>query len=332
MNRFKNNIKLIIGLLISFAFMYLAFSKVDFSRMMHEFASAKYIYVFPAIGVMFISYWLRSLRWRYLMEPIVHVKIAPLFSALLIGYMANSFLPAHLGELIRAFIIGKKKDIPSTTVFGTIVTERILDILVLVLLMGVTIIIFPFPSWVRNSGYLLLAGTVVLAVMLLLMKKYRDKSLALISKFSGFLPTSLQEKISKAVGALLDGIVPLKNSTHYIMVFFLTLFIWVCYAASFQFIFYCFDMVSTYSLPWTAALVLLVVTTISVLVPSSPGYVGTYHFLCQLALGFFAVPKAASLSYAFIMHGINFFPVIIAGLILAAFSKMNLWRFYKERT
>jgi hypothetical protein len=99
---------------------------------------------------------------------------------------------------------------------------------------------------------------------------------------------------------------------------------------SFQVIFYAFDFVKVYSLPWDASLVLLVITTISVLVPSSPGYVGTYHYLCQLSLGFFSVPPEASLSYAIILHGLNFFPIIIIGLVLVSLTKMNLKSLQEE--
>ena len=71
-------------------------------------------------------------------------------------------------------------------------------------------------------------------------------------------------------------------------------------------------------------LVLLVMTTISILVPSSPGYVGTYHYLCQLALGLFLVPKGPALSYAVIVHGINILPVLVLGLIILSLEGLSI--------
>ncbi|MCP5108676.1 MAG: flippase-like domain-containing protein [bacterium] len=330
MKLLKKNIKILAGVLISAAFMYLALSKVDYGRMLQEFGAVNYFYVLPAVLVIFLSYWLRSLRWRYLMDPIKRVHTGSLFSALLIGYMANSFLPAHLGELIRAYIIGKRENLSSSMVFGTIIVERILDILSLVLLMGITILIFPFPPWVRVSGYLLLGGAVGLSAVLVLMKIYRSRSLAILSKLTGWLPERVRDRITGLFSSLLDGIVPLKRSSHYFIVLVLTLVIWLCYAGSFQIVFYSFNFAALSSLPWTAALVLLVITTISVVVPSSPGYVGTYHFLCQLSLGFFGISETTSLSYAFIMHGINFFPIIIVGLLLVSLTKLSLKNLQKE--
>lgn len=326
----KKNIKTIIGVLISAVFMYLAVRKVNFSELMNSFAKVEYWYLLPGLAVIFLSHWLRALRWRYLMEPIATIKLGRLFSALLIGYMGNAFLPAHLGELIRAYIIGKKENISASTVLGTVLVERIIDVLTLLLIMGITVIIFPFPAWVRNSGYIFLAVIVLMSAVLVLMKIYRTRSLSIASKLTRPLPEKLQTKLLDILNALLDGIVPLKKKNHYIIVFILTILIWLCYAGLFQIIFYSFDFVATYSLPWTAALVLLVITTISVLVPSSPGYVGTYHYLCQLSLGLFAVPPDTALSFAFIMHGINFFPIIIVGLVLVSLTKMSLKRLQEE--
>jgi len=326
----KKNIKTIIGVLISAVFMYLAVRKVDFHEMMNSFAKAEYWYILPALAIIFFSHWLRAVRWRYLMEPIAPVKLNRLFSALLIGYMGNAFLPAHLGELIRVYIIGKKENISASTVLGTVIVERIVDVFTLLLLLGVAVIIFPFPAWVRNSGYIFLAAIVFLSVVLVLMKIYRTRGLGIVSKLARPLPAKWRTRLLDILGALLDGIAPLKKKGHYVIVFILTMLIWLCYAVSFQVIFYAFDFVKIYSLPWTAALVLLVITTISVLVPSSPGYVGTYHYLCQLSLALFAVPPETALSFAFILHGLNFFPIIIVGLVLVSLSKMSLKRLQEE--
>ena len=68
------------------------------------------------------------------------------------------------------------------------------------------------------------------------------------------------------------------------------------------------------------------VTTIAVVVPSSPGYVGTYHYLCQIALAMFGVPAGPALSFATVVHGANFFPVFIAGLLFAQYEGMTIFR------
>ncbi len=329
--KLKKSLKLLIGLLISAVFMYLAFRKVDFQQMWDAFKGANYWYIFPSIAAMFISYWLRAFRWHYLMAPVKRIETRSLFSALLIGYMGNSFLPAHLGEFIRAYVIGKKKDISGATVMASIIVERILDVLALLILMGVTILVFPFPDWVRKSGYLFLIAVLVLALLMIGLKKYPEKSGRLVARFTRFLPGGLGEKIDAAFQSLIEGIMPLIKRNHYLKVFILTALIWFCYAAALYIVFFCFDFVAKYHLTWMASLVLLVMTTIGILVPSSPGYIGVYHFLCQVSLGFFAVPKGEALTYAFVLHGINFFPIIVVGLILVFVTNVNIRNFRKEQ-
>ena len=324
MRKIFQNHKLLIGVALSFAFMYLAFRNVDFHQMRGAFVAANFWYIIPTLAIVFFSHYLRAVRWRYLLQPIKRIETSTLFSSLMIGYMFNIFLPAHLGELVRAYVVSKKRTLPTSAVFGTIIIERIIDVFTLLLLMALSFVVFPFPDWVRKSGYISFAGILVLFAILLLMKKHQSRALTIIGKLTASLPERLSTKIDHLTCSFLNGIVPLEKKHHYFVVTVISLVIWACYGYAFQLVFYAFDFVHIYSLPWLAALVLLVITTISVLVPSSPGYVGTYHYLCQLSLGLFAVPQSPALTFAFVMHGINFVPVLIVGLICISAEGLNV--------
>jgi uncharacterized protein (TIRG00374 family) len=330
MKNFLGNAKLLIGIVISIFFMYLAFREVKFHKMAEAFTEVNYWYVMPALALLFFSHWLRAIRWHYLMSPIRKVEISPLFSALMIGYMANIFLPAHLGEFLRAYVLGKKRQVPAGAVFGTIVIERIIDVFTLLLLMALTFIVFPFPELVRKSGYVTFVGAAGLLLALILMKRYRETSLRWLTKILKPFPKKLSSKIDKLFHSFLDGVVGLENWRHYVIMVILSLIIWACYGAIFHVLFIAFDFVTIYSLSWTTGLVVLVITTISVLVPSSPGYVGTYHYLCQLALGMFGIPQSDGLTFAFVAHGINFFPILLVGLIFAGSEGISISKVSKQ--
>jgi glycosyltransferase 2 family protein len=324
MTKIFTNWKFFAGIIISLFFMYLSFHKVAFGKMLDAFSHSNFWYLVPAVIIFFLSVWLRAFRWKFLLEPIARVETKILFSSLTIGYMANTFLPAHLGEFLRAIILSKKRPVAVGSAFSTIVTERIIDVFTLLFLMAVAIIIFPFPAIVRKSGYVTFAAIVILLILLLLLKRYRTAGVAVLNKMARPLPHSIHSKMEQLINSFLDGIVGLKSWSHYLIVIVLSILIWACYAFIFQLAFYAFDFVHLYSLPWYAMLILLVITTISVLIPSSPGYVGTYHFLCQFSLSLFSVPKDPALSYAFVVHGINFLPVLILGLILFSAEEMSL--------
>jgi len=323
MNKGFRDWKVWAGIAVSIVFLFLAFHKVDFHQMAHAFTQANYWWLIPAILMLFFSHFLRAWRWQYLLAPVSKVKLGILFNSLLIGYMANTFLPAHLGEFLRAGMVSKKHPISGSSVFATVVIERIIDVFTLLTLMAVTIVIFPFPEWVKQSGYISFAFIAVLFVILVLMKKYKEQSLKITAAVLKPFPSTFQNKILDMLHQFIDGVVGLKSRKHYVIVFILSLSIWFCYGFIFQIGFYAFDFINIYDLPWKASLVLLVITTIAVLVPSSPGYVGTYHFLCQVSLGFFAVPDAEALTYAFVLHGLNFLPILIVGLILFSIEGLS---------
>lgn len=317
--------KVLLGLCVAAVCLFFAFKNVNFPQMWTAFKSAQYIYFIPALVVLFFSHWLRSWRWQFLLAPLAVVKKKDLFSSLLIGYMANTFLPAHLGEFIRAYLVGKKHPVSGSAVFATVVVERIIDVFTLLILLALTIVVFPFPEWVRKSGYISFGFIALLFLALMLMKRHRHRASALLEIFLKPLPQSLRHKIDELLHSFLDGVVGLKNWRHYVMVTILSLLIWFCYGYIFQLGLDAFNFTEIYDkITWVTPLVLLVITTIAVLVPSSPGYVGTYHWLCQISLGFFGVPESDALSFAFAVHGINFLPILFVGLILVSVLGMSV--------
>jgi len=331
LHKIRKNWKIIAGLLLSMLFIFLAFRQVDFSQMGRAFAGADYRLLIPILLIIFLGLVLRSWRWQFLLAPIRPVRLPDLFSSLAVGYMANTFLPAHLGEVVRAYHAQKKTGISASAIFATIVVERLIDIFALLLLMGLALAVFPFPGWVRKSGIIMLVLVCILFASLLLMKKYRRQTLAISDRLTGFLPATASARVNELLDQFLNGIVALKSPGHYPVVAILSIAIWLSYALTFQLLFYAFDFIAMYHLPWTAALVALVITTISVVVPSSPGYVGSYHFLCQLSLGLFAVPKGPALSYAFVIHAVNIFPVFLLGLFILSREKISLASIAKEK-
>lgn len=321
-----HKIKFAIGILIGAVFVYLAVRSVNISQMLGALADANYAYVLLAVLVNMLSHYLRAPRWQYFLAPIKTVNTGSLFSALVIGYAANAFVPAHLGEFLRAFVLGKKQDISASATFASIVIERIVDIFSLILLMVLVIIVHPFPHWVVQSGYIMLVGAIVLFVLLIGLKRFEAKSTPAIQFMLKLLPEKIGHKLQSMIINFLSGVMPLKSSRHYFYVAVLSVAIWFCYALGYYISLHAFEFFAAYQLPWYACLVILVITTISIAVPSSPGYVGTYHYLGQISLMMFGVSETEALSYATIAHAVILLPVAIAGLIMANYEGVAIYR------
>jgi hypothetical protein len=322
-----HKLKFTLGLFVSLVFLYLAFRSVDLERMAKALREGHYWYLLPATGALFLSHYFRSVRWRFFLAPLQRTDIKSLFSALIIGYMANVVTPAHLGEFLRSYVLSRKKRLPMESVFATIVVERIVDVVSLVLLLLFALWVYPFPTWVVNSGYIMLAIVLGLCLVLFLSKRFDARISSMLCRW---LPGVIGEKIACSLDRFLSGIIPLRRKRDYIPVFILTGAIWACYGLSYYFALYIFDLNAQFDLPWFAALVILVITTISIVVPSSPGYVGTYHFLCQTSLLLFGVPAEVSLSYATIAHGINVLPVMALGFVFSAYEGIRIGRHSEE--
>jgi glycosyltransferase 2 family protein len=322
----NHKLKFGIGLLISLIFLFLAFRKVDFGQMWESLRTANYLYLIPTVAVIFLSHFLRAFRWRYLLDPICRVDMKSLFSALLIGYAANVVTPAHLGEILRVYILSKKKALSMSATLATVVMERIIDVFSLLALMALALAIYPFPDWVVQSGYILFAATCALFFILVILKKSKSFARLSMALTHRVLPGGLAQRMDSFLDRFLSGIVPLRHWRDYITVAFLSIVIWGCYGLIFYFCLHAFGFIQAFQLAWYVSLILLVITCVAVIVPSSPGYIGPYHYLCQITLAMFSVPSGPALSYATVVHAITFLPVLLVGLVLANYEGMSFYR------
>jgi len=320
----KQNIRLVAGILISAFCIYLAFRNVDAHQMWEAFKTADYWYLVPSGAVLFTSHGLRAFRWRYFLDPVRRLDTGSLFSSLMIGYAANSFMPAHLGEFLRAYVLSKKRRISMSRIFATIVVERIVDMFSLLALLFFALFVYPFPDWVIKSGYIMFAGSLGLLLFLIFLKKAASPTLRFIGFILKPLPKRFERKVESTLEQFLAGILPLKRWHDYIITGFLSVIIWACYGLVLYFALHAFDFVETYQLKWSVSLIVLVITTIAIVVPSSPGYIGTYHYLCQVSLALFGVPGGPALSFAAVAHGVSILPVFIVGLFFAHYEGMAI--------
>jgi len=317
MRNVKSKVNVLLGIVVTIIFLYFALRRIDFDLMKKSLIDANYWLFIPSIVIIFISHLLRTFRWQLLLKPIKLVPVKHLFPALMIGYMGNFILPAHLGEIFRAYVIKKKDAIPASSVLATIVIERVIDVFSLVIIMAIIMVIYPFPDWINKSGYLLFVATIIFFLLLLLFKKYQDKMKRILCIVFRFLPEKHMNKLLSITDAFFIGIRGLKSRRDYMFVILHSILIWSCYWLTLHLNFYTFNIISTYHLGYIASLVVMVITTVGVVIPSSPGYIGSYHFLCQLSLEFFGVERTIGLAYAIYMHALNFILIFIVGLLLA---------------
>ena len=110
-----------LGICVSVFFMVLLFRKIDFGQLVIALSSVDYRYIVLSVVFTFISYFLRAVRWRYLLISEKEIPLASLYPATIIGYMANNLLPARLGEFVRAYMLAKREQLETPSVFASLV-------------------------------------------------------------------------------------------------------------------------------------------------------------------------------------------------------------------
>lgn len=306
------NWKTLLGIVISALFLFLAFRKVDLEELRAAFETAKYHYTIPAMLLLIASLWLRSIRWRYLLLPVKNITIRSLFSATMIGFMANNLLPARLGEFVRAYAIGEKEKVSKSSSFATIVVERIFDGFTLLFFLAIILILysFSFPEWLKKAAYFALAFYIFALLFLILLKVKTDTALAIAETILRPFPERIRRLFIKVLNSFINGLNILHSFKNVIVSSFLSLLIWLPHAAIIYILLISLDI----ELPVYASFLLLVALGIGVMVPSAPGYIGTIQFVCVAVLTLFAVGKSLALSFSLIYHVCIFVPVTIIGL------------------
>ena len=135
----RNKILFLIGLTVASVFLWLAFRNANISEIVDNLKAADARFVAPFIIVLFLFYWLKSDRWRVLLSPVTTTTTRSLFPIVMIGYAGSAVLPMQLGEIVRTVIASRKLSIPVSTILASITVERLFDLLMVLLILGVVL-------------------------------------------------------------------------------------------------------------------------------------------------------------------------------------------------
>ena len=132
----------LIGLVIAFGALYYTLRNVSLEELATSLKNAELIYILPGLALICLSYVARAYRWQILLRPFKQIPVKEIYSPLMIGFM-GSILPARAGEIMRAYVVGKKHNITFSGAFSTIIVERLFD---LVCLMAMFVWVFVFNA------------------------------------------------------------------------------------------------------------------------------------------------------------------------------------------
>lgn len=311
--------KIISSILIGGVFLWLAFRNVEFSELWDHIKGVSFYWLPFFIVVLTFSHFLRAARWRLLLaDEGQYISRSTLFAGVMLGYVVNTFVP-RLGEISRPVYVARKQGISSGNLIGTIVAERFFDVLTMFFLILVTAFlfvsdinllqeVFGVQDWSWKQFMLI---PVTLVIIVAAMFGFYRMVIALDENNEYKNPVVL-----KAIGAARsfgEGMVSLKRIKHWPAFLFYTAGIWTGYIFMAWLPFNMMNMQEMYGLSFLDGIVLTVVSSIGVSIPT-PAAVGSYHLFIQQSLHLlYEVPLVEALTYATVTHAATILLVLIIG-------------------
>jgi hypothetical protein len=308
---------LTLNLGISLVFLDFVFAEINLADVGRALAGANYWMLAPATLCILLHLYFRTLRWQWLLKPIGEVSFWPAFRGLVIGITGNTFLPARAGEFLRAYVLGRSTGLPKTSVFATLVVERIFDGLTVLLVLFAVIILGIRDERLQTAGLLggvFYVGAIVALFVFLAKRHWAD---ALIHRV-------LPEEPARVILGLLDGfsggLAILKNPRHLGMVTLWNMLTWTIIPVSLWFALLAFDFGAP--IPWQAPVLMLPAMALVLTVPGAPGGVGLVQAAVKLTLdvtfaGLAVAPnfEESVAAASILIHFSQFAPEVIPGII-----------------
>ena len=301
-----------IGLASSLAFGYLAARGVDAPKVWDALTGSDYGWLAPALLALGLTVYIRALRWRYVFEPASRPPTGPVLASLLVGYFFNNILPVRAGEVVRVVTLHRWAGTSRAEAAGTVVVERVLDVMSLLVLLFVTAPFLPDISWIARAEALAAVLVVGLIVSFFVLARYGDRpARAVLRPLARFSRISL-ETTERAGRNLTLGFVAMRDVRLAAIAFVLTMLSWLALAMSAWLLFFAFDL----DLGYEAAILVVITTNLAQVIPSSAAAVGVFEAAVQVALGPFDVDQNVGLSYALLFHALNVLPFLIVGYLV----------------
>jgi uncharacterized protein (TIRG00374 family) len=315
----------LVGIGFAAFFLYLAVREIDVGEFWTRLKSVSLRHT-PAILLLLLGFFgLKALRWSLLLRPIAALRARDVTPAMMIGFMGNNVLPAHLGEFARMFVLAKQYGLSKAAVLSTIVLERVLDFLVIIGIFAASLQFIPLSKElevVRTGGYLIGAACAGIFLAFLGFVWQTTKAMAIAEAAFRFLPARLGAKILELIHLGVAGLYALKSPWLILWLLALTIVHWLLNGACLYLAVVSFPGGSP--LPVLAAFFLLSVCALGVTLPSAPGYFGTIQYCFVLALGVFGLDKETAFAASIYSLLLGYFPVTIVGFYYLARLDLKL--------
>ena len=313
---------LVISFVISAGLLYYVFKDVQWSVLAREMHRINWLYLPLLIAIIILSYVFRAMRWRYLLPDGPVYTFRRLFEATWLGTVATFILPLRAGEFVRPWLLTRWADVRFFTAFASVVTERVFDVLAVLLLLAVSLNrIETVPPLIRTGAQALGLLSAVIIVFMGATYLYGDQLKAIFDKLILSIirkkSPAAAHKLSDVADEIIAGLRAISSLRDLFLIIVLSLALWGSQAAVFYYAFSAFNEPASV---WAGILVTVTVA-LAVAAPSAPGFLGTFQIGVDIALNkIYSYSAEFSLAYSLLSHVVSAITVIAVGALIMAIT------------
>ncbi|MCX7798324.1 MAG: flippase-like domain-containing protein [Melioribacter sp.] len=307
--------------ILTIIFLILAFRGINLKESLLLISKTSITWLIIYIVIFYISHFIRALRWKVITNSVKKdTSLLNHFGAVMIGYGVNCVIP-RFGEIYRGLFLGKWEKISRTTMIGTVVVERVIDIISFGLASFISVILYSGDlikkiPWLKPT---LIVGFIVISIIILLIviliKFEKGLSNSLIKILSKVNPV-LSKKFSETITTLVEGFSTIKGVKNIFYIIFLTALMFIIYAYNTYVGFLMLNMDEANFVDFKMAWVFMAISAYGTLIPT-PGGTGSYHIISIFILSkLYNFNSEISGAYALLTHFIQYVIFVLSTPIL----------------
>jgi uncharacterized protein (TIRG00374 family) len=323
--------RLLLGALLAAALLAWFFRGIDWSALGQALRTARPV---PLLGLVLVTigvYSVRAWRWGDLLAPLGRVGQADLFSATMVGFASGLLVP-RAGELLRPWLISRRHPISTSAGFATIIIERLVDLITVLVLFALYLFVLPTPAaqvegrlmqLLKVGGAATGAGAVAVLAFLLALHANADRVVGFVERLLARAPRWLAEPLGRILHAFSAGLAVLRAPAgHLAKIGLQSLVVWLLIALGF----YLNHLAFRIDLPFHATFLLIAFLVVGVAIPT-PGTVGGFHAFYLIALSeVYGIDRATAAAAGIAAHALTNLPVLVFGLALLGREGLSLGR------
>src|SRR6185437_12199416 len=326
----RSHFRTIAVLAVAAALVVVFLHNVDLWGVVREIARARLPWLALSLIAVCFNLVFRARRWQFLLEPLGATTFGDAFRATAVGFAANTVLPARAGEVIRPYFLARQqRDMSATGAFATIVLERLLDVVTVLILLASYVFFFGRDLGAANpalftatkwAGATAGAGVFVVLAVLFVMAGDPARLGRAFTRLEQVLPSALAGLIAKIAEKFAIGLGAIRRPGRLFVALVWSFPLWLSIGLSIWAVAMAFHL----AVPFTGSFLLIALLVIGVAVPT-PGAIGGFHEAFRIgATMFYGAPDDAAVGAAIVLHLFSVGPALVLGLFFAAQAGLNV--------